>query len=643
MATKERALEDFLKCFRISLNFILLYSKGHKSFLKSVAGLKEKTGELFAFLDPIEIVFTPNTLSVEGVIYSKMNLHKELATLFHQRKIQSLKLFRGVTGDELVILLDKLSLSPKEIIKSGGLAAVLSGIPGNTHFSVTELDYSQLLRGEGEEIKDIWAFMLHNAVAKEDLKKIGEFADNFEIIIQKFKASNLVEDEEFKGNLHKFLEYLKKNDLEKFLRCSRAIMKLNLQDKSVLMDEKKTEKLKSFLSELSIEDYSQVLWNEILSDENFDVSSFQLFCKLLGEDEHKKVAFHLAGNLSRQGALKISSNVARKIKELFSSSSDSSLVPEIYRRAILSIGENSIFQDTFVFDRKQLLRNYRFVLLNLLLEEKNSQRLEVIVDKLSKEWEKIAEENDVVYLKSLGEVIQKKKKENLVLPVFLELNRKFYNFIEAFIWEETLPPGFADLFENMKVSSFGDDVYLRKMFEEGKVNTGVLNAFFRFFPGKLPDFYARLKKKRLDIDVVAKVLEALEGINSPFVLPVIETIYSFSSEVIKIEIIRIMARTGEYNRKFVFEILKSGGNSLKKETLAVFTEQQDNQKAMEILLMLPNPWGKNNKILMENLGIVEELNYKRAKEYLEHLYLNTAFWNIGLKKRIKEVMGRLNV
>lgn len=643
MATKEKALEDFLKCFRISINYILLYSKGHKSFLASVADLKEKTEALFVYLNPIEIIFTPDSLSVEGVVYSKMNLHKELALLFHQRKIQSLMLTRGITGDELVILLDKLSLAPKEIIKSGGLSVILSDILKNAHFSVTNLDYSQLLRGEGEEIRDIWVFMLHNAIAQEDSKKIDEFTDNFEIAIQKFKAVNLVEDKELKDNLSKFLEHLKKTDQEKFLRCSRAILKLVLKDKSVLMDEEKAKKLKSFLIELNTDDYAQVLWNEILNNENFDASSFQLFSKLLERDEHEKIASHLAGNLSRQEFLKIPTNVSRKIKELFSSSSGSSLVPEIYRRAMLSIGESPIFKDAFVFDRKQLLVNYRFILLNLLFKEKNSQRQEVLADKLFKEWENIAEENDTVYLKCLREVIEKKKTENFEFPAFLELSRKFYNFIEVFIWEETLPPGIADLLGNMEASSLGVEVYLQKMFEEGKINIRVLKAFFRFFPNRLPDFYACLKEKWFDIDILAKVLESLREINSPLTLPIIEYIYSFSSSIIKIEIIRIMAGTGKYNREFIFEVLKNGGSFLKKEALVVFSEQQDNQKALEILFMLPNPWGKNNGILMENLEIVEDLDYKQAKEYLEYLYRNTAFWNIRLKKRIKKVMRRLNV
>ena len=642
MATKEEALEDFLKCFRIALNFILLYSKDHKSFLKSVAGLQEKTAALFVYLNPIEINFFAEALSIEGVMYSKISLHRELAGLFHQRKIQSLMIRRGITKEELVILLEKLALAPKEIIKSGGLAEILSGILENPHFSVADLDYSQLLRGEGEEVKDIWLFILHNAVARQDPKKLSEFAKNFEVMIQKCKVRELIENDEFNNDLHRFLEYLKKTDREKFVSFSRAILKFIAKDKSVLMDDEKIEKLKTFLADLGVDDYSQVLWNEITSDSNFDVSSFQLFSKFLGEDEHEKVADSLFKNLSGHEGRNMTANVSRKVKELFSSPAGESSISKIYLRAISAAGVSTIVEEGFVFDRKQMAENYRYILLNLLSEEKNIRQLELIVDKLSKEWDRIAEERNVEYLKCLGEVIRKKTPD-LNSELFRELSKKFYNFIEAFIWEESIPAGFAAFFETMEASSFEVEVYFKKIFEEAKVNIGILKAFFRFFPNKLSDFYDRLKDKRADIDFIAKVMESLREIDSPLTLPVLETIFSFSNDIIKIEVLRIMAGTGRYNREFVFEVLKGSGDFMKKEALAVFSQQQDYQKAMELLFLIPNPWGKNNAVLAQNLAVVDELHYKQAAQYLEFLYRNTAFWNIGLKKRIKQVLGRLNV
>jgi hypothetical protein len=645
MATKEEALEDFLKCFRISLNFILLYSKDHKSFRKSIADLKEKTEAFFVFLSPIEINFASEAIFIEGVEYSKMILHRELAALFHLRKIQSLSFEPGITEDELVILLDKLSLAPKDIIKSGGLAQIFSGILKNPHFSVTDLDYSQLLRGEGEEVKDIWLFMLHDAVARGQLQKISELADNFEVMIQKFKARDLVEDAELNSDLHEFLNQLKKADPGKFIRACRAILKFIIKDKSILMDDEKINRLKTFLSELAVEDYSQIIWNEIVSDSKFDVSSFQLFSKFLSNEQHEKIAGHLFGNLSDQGRGNLPAHVSRKIRELFLASPEGgSPVSEIYRRAILGSSAKAIFEENeLVFDRKQVVNNYRYILLNLLLQEKDSRQLEAIVDKLFKEWDKIVEEKNAQYLKCLGEVIRKLKAQDLASSRFLELNREFDNFAESFIWQETAPAGFAEFFETMETSSLGFEFYLKKIFEEDKINSRVLKAFFRFFPQKLPDFFARLKDKSADIDFMAKLVESLKETDSPLILTVLESIYAFSNDVIKIEIIRIMALTGKYNREFILEVLKNAGSFIRKEALAVFSEQRDNQKAMEILFMLPNPWGKNNAILEENLGIVEELKYKQAGQYLEHLYRNTAFWNFVLKKRIKQVLGGLNV
>jgi hypothetical protein len=642
MATKEEALEGFLKCFRISLNFILLYSKDHKSFLKAVAELQERITALFAYLNPIEINFSAGALGIEGVVYSKMSLHRELAALFHQRKIQSLTIRRGITEDELVILMDKLALPPKDIMKSGGMAEIISGILKNPHFTVVDLDYSQLLRGEGEEVKDIWMFMLHSAVAAEDLKKLEEFTKSFEEMIGKCKVRDLLENSDLHQDLHKFLDHLKRTDREKFVNSSRAILKSILKDKSALMDEEKIKKLKSFVPELGTDDYSQVLWNEIVSDANFDVSSFQFFSKLLVEEEHKKVADNLARNFSGQGGGKMPANVARKVKDLFSAPAGESSISEIYRRAIQGTGEIPDPGAGAVFDRRQVSGNYHYILLNLFSEEKNIRQVEFILDKLVKEWDRIAEEKDMEFLKCLGELIQKRK-PGLNSEIFRWLSKRFYNFIESFIWEESIPAGFAAFFENMEASSFGAEVYFKKIFEEDKVNPRILKAFFRFFPNKLVEFRDRLKARHIDIDFVVKVLESLKEVEPTLGLPVMESIFAFSNDIVKVEVLRIMAATGKYNREFVFEVLKGSGDMMKKEALAVFSQQHDHQKAMELLFLIPNPWGKNNGVLKENLAIVEELRYKQASQYLEYLYQNTAFWNFGLKKRIKQVLGRLNV
>jgi hypothetical protein len=645
MATKEEALEDFLKCFRIALNFILLYSKDHKSFLKSVDDLLKKTVALFAYLNPIAISFSADALGIEDAVYSKMSLHRELAALFHQRKVQRLIIRPGITLEELVVLMDKLALAPRDIIKSGGLAEIISGILKEPNFTVVDLDYSQLLRGEGEEVKDIWLFMLHNAVSRGDLKKLSNCTENFEEMIGKCKVRDLLENEEFNRDLHGFLGHLRETDHEKFIAAGRAILKSVIRDKSVVMDDEKIKKLKAFIPELGSDDYSQVLWNEVVSDSNFDVSSFQFFSKFLSEDEHQKVADNLSRNLSGQGGGKMPANVSRKVKELFSSpggAAGESSVSEIYRRAISVPEVISNVEEGVVFDRELLTGNYRYILLNLLAQENNIKQRDFITDKLIKEWDKITEEKNVEYLKFLGEVIQKRTPDQNT-ELFRWLSKNFYNFIESFIWEETVPAGFEAFFETMEASSFSVDVYFKKMFEEAKVNPRILKAFFRFFPNQLPNLCDRIQDKRSDIDFVVKILESLKEVDPALGLPVMESIFVFSNDIIKVETLRIMAGTGKYNREFVFEVLKGSGNLMKKEALAVFSQQNDHQKAMELLFLIPNPWGKNNGVLRENLAIVDELHYKQAAPYLEQLYHNTAFWNFGLKKSIKQVSGRLHV
>jgi len=83
---RELALEDFLKSFRIALNFICLYNKNHKSFILAVVELKSRLDAVLAFSSPMTIMFSANALSIDGIIFEKKQLYLDLAKQLHFRK-----------------------------------------------------------------------------------------------------------------------------------------------------------------------------------------------------------------------------------------------------------------------------------------------------------------------------------------------------------------------------------------------------------------------------------------------------------------------------------------------------------------------------------------------------------------------------
>ncbi len=639
---KEQALEDFLKGLRIALNYIFLYSKEHRSFIKSVGELKRKIDILLDFLNPVKVSFSPDSLLIDGRVYKKTLFYKELAKMFHLRKVKSIQIREGITEEEMVLLLDKIAMPTKEIWKAGGLSNVLSKTE-TLHFSVEDLDYSGLLKNEGEEIKDIWSYLLQDAVEKESVQKVYELADNFEKNIGKFKASDFIENEELNRNIHKFLSFLRDKDKDKFNRCSTAMLKFILKDKGVYQ-EGQLDKIRIFFQHLDEDDFANALWDAIATDDRFDSYSFQLFSQLVEKEKHEKIVSSLTKNVDKSKSLGINPKIGKKVRELFAVP-EKTFISEIYRRALFSLAQDDLNHKGFSFDKNSLQNNFRFILLNLLIEEKSNQGLTLIVQHLLKQWDEIIAQQDTEYLKCLSEVLRNKKTAKLSPPGSLEeLDRHFSNFIENMIWEEKIPNDFEYFIDNLERSSLESDVYLQRIFWEDKVNSHILKLFFRFFPDKIQNFYDNLEKKHSDIELLAEIIDSLKVIDSPTTMQILKHIFFISNDIVKIEVLKAMGELREYDKEFLFSVLKEGNNFLRKEALLVLIKDENlKKKAMETLFCMANPLGRKNNILLENILIVEELDLRWGSSYIIALSKKPFFWNRSLRRKSKEVLGRWNV
>jgi hypothetical protein len=639
---KEEALDDFLKGLRISLNYIFLYSKGHRSFIKSVGELKKKIDILLDFLNPVKVGFAPDSLLIDGSVYKKALLHKELAKMFHLRKVKSIQIRQGITEEELVLFLDKIAMPPKEIWKVGGLSNVLSKTE-TLHFSVEDLDYSWLLKNEGEEVKDIWSFLLQDAVEKQNVQKVYELADNFEKNIGKFKASNFIENEELNRNIYRFLSFLKDKDKDKFSRCSRAMFKSVLKDKGVYQ-EGQLDKIRIFFQNLDEDDFANALWDAITTDDRFDSYSFQLFSQLVEKDKHEKIVSSLTKNVDKGKSLEIDPKIGKKIRELFSVT-EKTFISEIYRRALFSLAQDDFSRQGISFDRELLQNNFCFTLLNLLAEEKSNEGLTLIAENMLKLWDEIIARKNPEYLKGLWEVLRKKEIYKLsTLKPLEELDKRLSNFIENMIWEEQVPSDFEYLIGNLEESSFEPDVYLQKIFFEDRVNPHILKLFFRFFPDKIQNFYNNLENKRSDIDFFDKIIKSLKVIDYGPTMQILKHIFSISGDMAKIEVLRAMGELREYDREFLFSVLKKGNNFLREEALLILIKDENSRKkALETLFCVACPLGRKNNILLENILILEELDLRWGSSYLIALSKKPFFWNRSLRRKAKEVLERWNV
>jgi len=640
MEPKETALDDFLKALKVSLNFILLYSTEHKSFLHSLDELKVKTEAALAFFEPFEIAFSPDALLIDQTRYAKIALHKDLASLFHLRKIRSLTIRRGVAVEELKTMLGVVARPPKEIIRAGGAGALLEAAGGLAHCAVEDLDYSQLLKGGSEEIKDVWTFMLKKAVSSQGRGITAEFAGNFELMAGRVGMKEMLGDEELYKNMQGFLAHLSQTDRDTLLRVSSALLGAVVQEGRGLMDAATFGRAKELLSHLTAAEFAGIVWRRISTDEHFDAASFEVFSKLVDAGTHDAIAQGLAG-LADQAGTSLSSGTRKKIQQLFFSIG-APLISEVYRKALSRINEESVTEAAYVFDRAQVTYNYRFILLDLLMSEPLLKRLPKILSLISNDWDALVAEKNPEYWRCLFETVQKRHSECASINEFTQVRTRMFEFLEALCWEDSVAEGFQELLAQVAETSFNAQTYLTKIFDENRVSTQILRFFFRFFSRDMNGFYERLKEKNSDLELMSRIMEAVADLQSPQSREVLEAIYGFSNDVLKLEALRCMQKLKEYDRAFIFDVLANADTMVKKQAFMLLSDRADILKAIETLILMPNPWARNNTQISANLDLLVELECRQALEYIESLENMTAFWNIPLKRKIGKVKGMLH-
>ena len=638
---KDEALVDFLKGLRIALNNASAYPVGHPYLIKSIENFKQKIDALFVFSNSIKIDITPDSLFIDGRKWEKTALYVELASIFHQRKIRSIELMRGLTVPELIDFLGGVSLPRKEILRHRGLKDILNR-EKTPHIHIDELDYSQLLGTEGEELKDAWAYLFKDAIDKKDAERINEFADNFESIIGKLKTKDLFEDGETKKNLYGFLNYLKDSQKEKFYKCSKVMFKSASKYKDAFQGEN-LDTIKSLFKDFKADNFASLLWDELSTDDSFDILSLGLFSRIAGEEKGKEISSSFLSKAAEQGPLQNNPKAIKKIQDLLSLSGEHS-ISEVYRHTLSALLKNISFDKGAFFDRELLHKNYLFTLLNLLNDEKNNARLKSVSDRISKELEGITKEKDFQYLKFLLDIVNKRKKEEAVLKdVFEGLARGISDFVEKAIWEETPSDDLGYLANAIQRSSLNSDFYLDKIFREGQINPYGLKLLFRFFPGSLPLFYENLEKKYSDMGFLAKIIENVSEAGPLLSGEILKHIFSFANEIIKIEALKAMRGPAELDDEFLFSVLQKEKESisLKKEALAILAREENTRKrAAQALLSILSPWGRKNKVIIENIRLIEDSGLKEAGAHLAALSKRPFFWNRNVRKKAAEVLKK---
>src|SRR3989338_5547507 len=640
---KEEALQDFLASLKTSLNNAAVYFKDHPVFLKSAEDLKAKADSLLVFLSPIKIGISPNSLFIDGKNWEKSGLSKELASFFHFRKVETIEIKSGVSFKELIFFISRVSLAPKEILKAGGIEAILE--KENMPFILAKgLDYSRLLGVQGKEYRDIWTYMFQEAAGKGTPQDIFGLADNFGKIIEKFKVNDLLENEDLRKNIHNFLNHLKDEAKDKFNACSKDIAKLILRDKAIAKIDK-LEKLRVFFKDLSGDEVSDILWEEAASDKDFDALSFELLSSLLDKNQHERAASSLADKIKTKKPLEVNLQAARRLKELFFAAKDQTQTYDIYRKNLESLFKNTFLEEAGSrgLNLESARASYHFLILNLLIGEKNKAKLSLLSERVKDELDSVIKNKDAEFLMHFLETCERRKKESGFTGIFEPVKNAALSSIENLIFQVGGSKEFEGFSNLLSRSFLGVENYLNKIFNENIINSRVLKMYFKFFPGQQDIFYNNLKIKSSDTEFLRNLIESVKEIDSDLSLEIFKNIFFFSHSLIKLEILKAMRELSARDENFLFYILKAENVFLRKEALGVLAREEEAKfKALKLLLDMPGSWGRKNKILEENINIVvEEGLVEPARDFLLVLSRRGFIWNKKLRKKANSALESL--
>jgi hypothetical protein len=632
---KDELIRSMARALRVAFKMAAMYNLDHPAFKSSVNELMAKLEAIFVHISPLSIGFSPHALLIDNRFWEGERTYMDLAQLFHFRKIKRLEIRPGIPHVEFMRFASKIMLPVKTFIKEGGAQAIIKK-ENILHISLDVLDYSQVLLGEGEEIKDIWPYLLMEAVEESDDTKLGQLAGSFEKVVGKFNTEDLIQNEELHKNFAKFFHYLKTTSEEKHRTCAKQLLRTVVAARK-LPSESKFENLKLLISDLSEEDLASTLWEEIIGNEKFDSLSFSIFSRIIDKERHKKISTSLHGLFHDDNPQNRRPEVESKIRILLSGTS-SQLQSEIYRQTLSNLLNEISFDKKLTLDRQLLQRNYRFLLPVLLSQETHKETSVAELGRVAEEWERIVQEGDFEFLLDLFDVLESRAGDLLGEPAFDQAKKSIAEHVEGCILRgETRPE--LDLFIGKLGQSVHEgEAYFATIFKERIVTASLLRACFRFFPSRLEAIHAGIKKKASDSELLGKIADGLKSIDTPVSLDTLKKVYEAGDPAVKVRALQAMQNLKEFDEAFLFPILGKKNELLQAEALVLLMRtKRTKHVAFTKLFSLPSPYGIKNKSLLRNLRIVERYDLRDALPYIEPLSERKNFWN----RKVRQKAGRV--
>lgn len=639
MNDKDRIIEEFFRSLRVALTNAFSYSKDHPYFIKSVENFKLKLDALLAILDPFQIGVSNAGFLVDGKNLVKTGIYDELSRLLHQRKIKSIEIRSGSSLREVVQFLSFISLPQKDIIKNGGINALL-GKERLSHFTIQELDYSEFLHGEGQECADVWSYMLKEAVESKDAVKLDQLAEDFGSFIKQVNDKDLFDAEGISPEVKDFLVCLKDNNKEKFSKCLNDVFLWLLRNKKNLSNEN-LAKLKPVFQGLNQDEFTALLKEGFSQEDNFDSLSLQVFSKISEQENLPKITESFFNKISDTPGLRDDPRAVKKVRDLLSTSADDPM-SAVYRNTLDSLVKNISFSGKLTFDHKLLRENYRYMVLGIFSTDEDADTLELTAGILEKELPAAFEDNAIVFLKDLWGVLITRKKDALGLCERLE--KQLSSIVENMALKGNLTDEQEFLLEMVAAPGQDFNLYLERIFAGERANKQVLSLFLKLFPGNLEAFYARVDKKIQDTEFIVSLIDALGQLEKLIGPEILEYIYASANELIKSEILKVMRNLKQVDVLFLTRQFNTDSLVLRRGIISVLIlDDQGRLNALDLLFKISSFLGNKNNLLIEHMQIAFDLKFIEAVSFIRDLSKRKFFWNWELSKKAAKILKEWNV
>jgi len=635
-ADKDELIRSMTRSLRVAFKMASMYNADHPAFKSSVNELLAKLETLFIYVNPVSIAFSPHALLIDGRFWEGERTYMDLAQLFHFRKIKRLEIRPGVPHAEFMRFASKIMLPVKMFIKEGGAQAIIKR-EAIVHIAVDTLDYSVLLQGEGEEIKDIWPYLLMEAVEEDDQAKFEELAGSFGKVVGKFNTEDLIQNEELHKNFTKFFHYLKTTSEEKHRTAAKQLLKTILSARKT-PTESKFENLKLLIADLNEEDLASTLWEEIIGNDKFDSLSFSIFSRIIDKERHKKITTSLHALFHNDDPQNRRAETESKIRILLSGVS-SQLHSEMYRQTLSNLLNEISFEQKLTLDRQLLQRNYRFLLLTLLAQEAQKEPAVAGLGRIAEEWDRAVQEEDFEFMLAYHEVLEARSADLLGEPAFEEARKTLAGHVEGCILRGETRPELDAFIDRLGRSLHDWEAYAATVFKDRIVSPHILRAGFLFFPDHDKDLQTLVKKKRSDSDLLGRIADALKLVDTPQSLDLLKKTFEAGDAAVKVKVLQAMQNLTEYDEAFLFPILEKKNELLQAEALILLMRHERTKHvAFTKLFGLASPYGIRNKTLLRNIGIVGRYGLREAAPYVAPLVDRKDFWNRAVRQAAERLM-----